>query len=347
MKNIAILVGARPNYMKAFPIYRLLKNTYNVTLIHSGQHYDQNLKDVFFRDFCMTPDVQFIMEATTEVTQLAETIQKLGNYIAAYPTDLLMVFGDVTTTLAGALVANKLKVKLCHIESGLRSFDKTMPEENNRILVDHISNMLFVTEQSGLNNLKNEGITDNVYFVGNTMIDSLVYLLNNTTFAKTDEKYILVTLHRQSNVDDICKLTELVDVLNELSKKYTIYFPVHHRTRNNLNKTGLTFNDNIKVLEPLGYIEFMNYMTNSALVITDSGGIQEETTFLGISCVTLRDNTERPSTLRENGGTNILSDINNIIDDVTKWYDVKTKTDIRYWDGYASARICDQISKLI
>ena len=360
MKNrISFVIGTRPNYIKAFPVYDTLNSTglYDIEIIHTGQHYDVNVNEIFFNELGMKrPDIQFVLKSKGECQQLTEIMTKLHeSYITTKP-DLIIVFGDVTSTLAGALVANKMRIKLAHVESGLRSFDLTMPEENNRIIVDSISDYLFVTEQAGMVNLKKSCCNGKAFFVGNTMIDTLVkfdklssYSENNLVNSSKNESldnFILLTMHRQSNVDDPTILNKIVSVLNNLADRYLFVFPMHHRTKQKVKELGLVFHSNIKLTEPMGYLDFMKHVKMSQLVVTDSGGIQEETSFLGIHCVTLRDNTERPSTLTVNGGSSVLSSIDQLETNIIKYYGLKSTTQIHLWDGKASERIADIINTI-
>lgn len=344
-KKISLIVGTRPNYIKAFPVYNSLsKNAmYNLELIHTGQHYDPIVNDIFFSQLGMKkPDIQFDLESKNECSQLIEIMKKLFDHYSISSPDLIVVFGDVTSTLAGALVANKMRIKLAHVEAGLRSFDLSMPEENNRILVDSVSDYLFVTDEAGLINLRNENNKGISFFTGNTMIDTLVKYsqLTNPENINVDlDNFIILTLHRQSNVDNLQNLTKIVNVLNKIADNHALIFPIHHRTKSKIINGNLLLNKNIKLIEPLGYLDFIKYVKKSKLVITDSGGIQEETSFLGIHCITLRENTERPCTLIENGGASILSSIDNLEHNVDKYYGKTIQTQIKLWDGEASERI--------
>jgi len=348
--------------MKAFPIYReLLHRNIPVKLIHTGQHYDSNMNDLFFKELQISrPDVQFNMEeCNSEAHQISTIMSNLNNEFLINKPKLILVFGDVTSSLAAALVSNKLKIPLAHIESGLRSFDKDMPEEINRILIDNLSDYLFVTEQSGIFNLNKDNINGEKIFVGNTMIDTLMYadslgLLKKSIFKRDpysklqNRTYIVVTIHRQSNVEDIPKFSQIINNLNELSKEYCIIFPVHHRTKKaleKLNSINIYLSNSIIQTDALGYMDFMSLIKFSDLVLTDSGGIQEETAFLGIPCVTLRDNTERPITL--DIGMNILCKVDEINTKVKNKYGKKTSCKIDLWDGKASIRIVDYIERNI
>ena len=350
MKKVSIIVGARPNFMKAAPVYEALRNDFALTLIHTGQHFDVNMSDVFFNQLGFPrPDVHLslkkrtkaggfdeklytdndkllsdkdtaireLMEYNGDLGQLGEIRDKLKIEFGRGRPDLVMVFGDVTSTLAAALAARSMNIDIAHVESGLRSGDTSMPEEVNRILTDHISTFLFVTEPSGAANLENEGITDKVFLVGNTMIDTQKKYLQRALDTKYHETlgakakgYVLITLHRPGNVDDTSKLKEIFDGFEKLSQSETLVYPIHPRTKKKLESIGylskVEANANIILDEPLGYLEFTCLMANCKYVVTDSGGLQEESTAVDVPCFTLRENTERPSTLIENNGTNRL-----------------------------------------
>lgn len=377
MKKVTMIIGARPNFMKAFPVYEALKEDFELTLIHTGQHFDAKMSDVFFNQLKFPkPDIHLTLEKKTkagdyddklyvnnddylinkdkvieelmsfkgDLGQLGEIRDKLKIEFERIIPDLVIVFGDVTSTLSAGLAAKMLNIELAHVESGLRSGDLKMPEEVNRILTDHITKYYFVTEQSGVDNLKEIGITENVYLVGNTMIDTQKKYLQQALDTKYHEtlcvkskEYVLITLHRPSNVDDMDKLKEIFDDFEELSKREKIVYPIHPRTKNNLEKLGylekVQLNPNIILDEPLGYLEFTCLMANCKYVVTDSGGLQEESTSLDIPCFTLRENTERPSTLIENNGTNQL--INKISEIELK----ECKGSMDLWDGKSSERI--------
>jgi len=284
-------------------------------LVHTGQHYDETMSELFFRQLQIPePDLNLEVGSGTQATQTAEIMRRFEPLVIEKRPDLVVVVGDVNSTMACALVAVKLGVPVAHIEAGLRSFDRSMPEEINRVVTDVVSDLLFVTERSGLENLKREGIDDcKVHFVGNVMIDTL--LRHRDAAAQSDiagrlglrpgARYALVTLHRPSNVDDREKLRGLLRALDELARDITVIFPIHPRTRRNAEEAGLDGElGRLVVTEPLGYLEFLNLMGNAQVVITDSGGVQEETTVLGVPCLTVRENTERPATVEL--GTNRL-----------------------------------------
>lgn len=357
-KKIALIVGARPNFMKAAPLIKKLhenKTVFETKLIHTGQHYDRKLSELFFEQLQMPkPDFYLGVGSGSHASQTARIMIEIERSFTDIQPDLVVVFGDINSTMAAAIVAAKMCIKIAHVEAGLRSFDMTMPEEINRIVTDRLSDYLFVTEQSALDNLKNEGVADDkIFFTGNIMIDSLV---SNLKKAQNSDilnqlklesgKYATVTMHRPSNVDDSKTLAGLFKVLRSVSKKIPVVFPCHPRTKNRIEEYGLMNDipgDNIHMIEPLGYLDFLKLQSDSRIVLTDSGGIQEETTYLGIPCVTMRDNTERPVTV--DIGTNILcgSDPNRILD-VTNEILSGTEKDSdvpKLWDGQTAGRIVD------
>jgi len=336
---ILICCGARPNFMKIAPIIKELDNRkVEYKLIHTGQHYDKNMSDVFFDDLNIPkPDYNLGVRSSTHAKQTGKIMDLFEDICIKEKPNLIIVVGDVNSTLACSLVAIKLQIKIAHIESGLRSFNRKMPEEINRILVDHISDYLFVSEQAGVDNLTKEGI-DNYYLVGNIMINNLINNKDKLSLSPKKD-YIVVTIHRPENTGDVEKMKNIRKILTELSKKIKIVFPAHPRIAKEIESWNL----NIDVLGPLGYIDFINLVGNSRAVVTDSGGIQEETTYLGIPCLTLRDETERPSTV--DIGTNtivgldiekIMENIDNILNDKYK----KSKVPI-YWDNNVAKRIME------
>ena len=333
--NVIQVVGARPNFMKVAPLHRAIKNLAGWTskIVHTGQHFDAKMSDVFFTQLEL-PKPDFFLGigggSHTEVT--AKIMLAFEKIVESEKPDLIIVVGDVTSTLACTLVAIKMGIPLAHVEAGLRSGDRTMPEEINRILTDSVANYLFVTEQSGLDHLKREGVPDEkVFFTGNVMIDSLVRyqekaksstileelglqaadLENRRDTSQTD--FIVMTMHRPANVDTETGLRSILELIELSTAKTKVVFPIHPRTRSNMAKFGLedtlTQNKNLILTEPLGYLEFIQLMTHAKAILTDSGGIQEETTYLGIPCLTFRDSTERPITVTM--GTNqLLADLN-------------------------------------
>ena len=377
MKVIQV-VGARPNFMKVAPLHRAIKNLAGWTskIVHTGQHFDAKMSDIFFTQLEL-PKPDFFLGigggSHTEVT--AKIMLAFEKIVESEKPDLIIVVGDVTSTLACTLVAIKMGIPLAHVEAGLRSGDRTMPEEINRILTDSVANYLFVTEQSGLDHLKREGVPDEkVFFAGNVMIDSLVRYqekakssnileelglqpsdLENrrevSRLYKTD--YIVMTMHRPANVDTENGLRAILELIELSTAKTKVVFPIHPRTRSNMAKFGLedilTQNKNLILTEPLGYLEFIQLMTHAKAILTDSGGIQEETTYLGIPCLTFRDSTERPITVTM--GTNqLLADLNPKItfaalEEILAGHHKKGQIP-PLWDGHAAERIAENLFNL-
>jgi len=363
-KKVGIVVGTRPNFIKITQFERVFEqysDLFDFKLIHTGQHYDKNMSDVFFDQFKLRkPDVFLETKGLSPVIQIGEIISQLGAFIEEWKPDLLITPGDVNSTLASAIVANKTGTRLAHLESGLRSFDRTMPEEINRLLTDEITDEYFVTEQSGLDHLAREGANGRVHFVGNTMIDTLVAFEKEIQESPALEKYslteagfVLMTMHRPGNVDTKSKLLKLLGMLNHATKTYKVVFPIHPRTKKSLEQHNLldevVDNANIILTEPLDYFAFQKLTATCKFVLTDSGGIQEETTFRQVPCLTLRPNTERPSSI--DLGTNTLvpfdTDIvNNYIDQITEGT-YKTGVIPPLWDGKATERIVKILSEIL
>jgi UDP-N-acetylglucosamine 2-epimerase (non-hydrolysing) len=349
--NVFHVVGARPNFMKVAPVLEALKTRRNViqTLIHTGQHYDANMSDVFFQQLGIpAPDVNLEVGSGTHATQTADIMTRLEPIVAGSRPDIVLVYGDVNSTVATTLVCAKLGVRVGHVEAGLRSFDRTMPEEINRLVTDQLADLLFTPSEDGDENLRREGIApEKIHRVGNVMIDSLVRLLPLAKKASTTgfpERYALVTLHRPSNVDDGASLKGILESLLEVNQRIAVVFPVHPRTRQRIADLGVPFS-NLHLSEPLPYIEFLALQSRAAAVLTDSGGIQEETTYLGVPCLTLRSNTERPVTVTI--GTNVLvgQDRQMLTSELTKILDGQAKLGHvpPLWDGHAGDRIADVI----
>jgi UDP-N-acetylglucosamine 2-epimerase (non-hydrolysing) len=354
MMKILAVVGARPNFMKIAPLMWEMQRRAGIaaTLVHTGQHYDERMSDLFFRQLRIPkPDVNLEVGSGSHAVQTAEVIKRFEPVVLERKPDAVLVVGDINSTLACTLTAVKLGVQVAHVEAGLRSFDRSMPEEINRVLTDAISRWLFVSEPSGVENLRREGIPDeNVFFVGNVMIDTLLASREAIEESRIveemnleEKRYAVLTLHRPSNVDDPATLRGLMEVIARLQSEMPIVFPIHPRTRKALSGLALPAMANLKLVEPLGYMDFMKLVAHSRLVLTDSGGIQEETTVLGIPCLTLRSNTERPATVEM--GTNVLvgPDPARIAEEwgraLTRPADGGRVPEL--WDGRAAARIID------
>jgi UDP-N-acetylglucosamine 2-epimerase (non-hydrolysing) len=354
--KIINVVGARPNFMKIAPLMRAYRKTPKVEplLVHTGQHYDQRMSKLFFEELAIPrPDIDLEVGSASHAQQTAEIMKRFEPVCVKHEPDIVLVVGDVNSTVACAMVAAKLGVRVAHVEAGLRSFDRRMPEEINRLLTDAISDLLFVTEPSGEKNLLAEGVApEKSHVVGNVMIDTLLANLEKARArnapAKLDlqpKQYALLTLHRPSNVDDRENLTRIWGVIERIAERMPAVFPCHPRTRNRIEQFGLAesvaSNRNIRLLEPLGYLEFLSLMSEAGVVLTDSGGIQEETTILRVPCITLRENTERPITCES--GTNQLVGT----DPAAIWRAFVSAIDGAgvkselppFWDGKAAERI--------
>jgi len=364
MLKILNIVGARPNFMKIAPIVRQMKrrdNEFQQLIVHTGQHYDAAMSNSFFKDLGMPqPDFHLEVGSASHAVQTARIMTAFEPVVLAEKPDWVLVVGDVNSTVACALVCSKLGVKVAHVEAGLRSCDRTMPEEINRIVTDTISDLLLTTSQDANENLKAEGVSeDKINFVGNVMIDSLFYSLKLTEKSNiredlnlTKKDYAVLTLHRPSNVDDEKIFGGLLDALCVISEKIPIIFPAHPRTRARISEFGFADaieRSQIKLIEPLGYLDFIRLYSGARLVLTDSGGLQEETTALSIPCLTLRENTERPITISH--GTNILTGINPerikqiAFEVLNREASAGDKKIPPLWDGRAAERICDCLSE--
>lgn len=382
--RIHIICAARPNFMKVAPLYHALKNEpwAQPVIVHTGQHYDLNLSDAIFQDLSLPkPDIHLGVGSGTHAEQTGKVMIAYEKVLMEDKPDLVIVVGDVNSTIACALAASKISYSVnlklsasqpssfpasqlpqrplvAHLEAGLRSFDRTMPEEINRLVTDVIADILWTPSEDAVENLISEGISsDKIHFVGNIMIDSLEMLRDKIEqqavykdFDLKPKSFGLVTLHRPSNVDNSDILKNLCNILVQISDKIPLVFPVHPRTMKNLDQYNLlpilNNSPNLLLPKPLSYIPFMNMVFNCRLVITDSGGIQEETTYLGIPCLTLRPNTERPITITQ--GTNQLCDVNNLME---KFHDilstpVSRPEPIKYWDGKTAKRIVGLLKTL-
>jgi len=393
--KILSVVGARPNFMKVAPIIAAVESHNRKVsvssdggepiqhlLVHTGQHYGDLMSDSFFADLGLPkPDVHMGVGSGSHAVQSAEIMKRFEEILLAERPDVVIVVGDVNSTLACAVVTSKISFDtngarplIAHVESGLRSFDRTMPEEINRVVTDHVVDLLFVTEESGIRNLKNEGISpDKIHFVGNTMIDSLLrFLAKADSSKKLDElhlrlpsgntgrssvtPYALLTMHRPANVDNPEAFREILAGLEELATDLPIVFPVHPRTRKRMEEFGLKLHlsgesksnaGGLVLIDPLGYLDFLCLMKNAAIVVTDSGGIQEETTCLGVPCVTVRDNTERPVTVDK--GTNVIAGTAQAgIRAAIRSQRTRSGSNSvpQFWDGHAAERIVDLLSRV-
>jgi len=361
------VVGTRPNFIKIASVMEAMRRSSALQplLVHTGQHYDERMSQLFFRDLGIPePDLNLGVAAGSHAEQTGRIMIEFEKVLLRERPDLVLVVGDVNSTLACALTAAKLQIPVAHVEAGLRSFDRTMPEEINRLLTDRISDYLFVSERSGVDNLRREGVEEEkIFFVGNVMIDTL--LRNRERAAQSTilgdlglvpREYLVLTLHRPSNVDKPETLRGILEALREIQAEWPILFPVHPRTRSRLAELGLTEDPtpplpagregalaampNLRLIEPLGYLDFLQLMAEARVVLTDSGGIQEETTVLGVPCVTLRENTERPVTLTE--GTNVLAgtDPARIVEETKKAAQAERMArQPALWDGKAAERI--------
>jgi UDP-N-acetylglucosamine 2-epimerase (non-hydrolysing) len=354
--HILHVVGARPNFMKVAPVMAALKERPGIrqTLVHTGQHYEVAMSEIFFRQLGISePDVNLEVGSATHAAQTARIMERFEPVVLEQRPDIVLVYGDVNSTLAASLVCSKLLIPVGHVEAGLRSFDRTMPEEINRLMTDQIADLLFTPSADGDENLEKEGRPrEKIHRVGNVMIDTLVRLLpmaEAPSGLRVSRPFALVTLHRPSNVDEASMLGRIMEALQEIGQQLPVLFPIHPRTRQRLAECGMkvTSNGRMQILEPIGYLEFLALQKQAAVVITDSGGIQEESTFLGVPCLTIRANTERPITVSM--GTNILigqdmqrlrAEVDRILTQGPKQGQIPP-----LWDGKASERIADVIAK--
>lgn len=353
--HVLHVVGARPNFVKAAPVIRALACYRDIcqTLVHTSQHYDTNMSAVFFRELEMPePDVDLGVGSDSHARQTAEIMRRFEPVVLERRPDLVLVYGDVNSTVAAALVCSRLLIPLGHVEAGLRSFDRTMPEEINRLLTDQIADLLFTPSPEANENLLREGVApEKIHFVGNVMIDTLVQLLPKSEQYNPSglpERYALVTLHRPCNVDDSRMLESLLGSLAVISQDLCLILPVHPRTRQRIEDFDLHIPDSsrLRLVQPLSYLECLALQRRATVVITDSGGIQEESTWLGVPCLTVRENTERPVTVTL--GTNLLvgRDMDRLQSEVRSVLDGRGKKALRapaLWDGRAANRIADAV----
>ena len=362
MKSIYLVAGARPNFMKIAPIVRALQAHGGLAfkIIHTGQHYDRDMNDVFFEELGIPqPDLFMAAGGGSHAQQTGKIMVAFEELCQAERPDAVLVVGDVNSTLACSIVAKKLNIRVAHVEAGLRSGDRSMPEEINRLVTDSISDWFFVTEPSGVEHLQREGKADSaIHYVGHVMVDNVLFQAEK--LARTDTsgfetsgfkaahsgqggRYGVVTLHRPSNVDDAAMMARITHALREIASELPLIFPVHPRTRANLVKFGIDLGPNITLVGPQAYMAFLNLWKDAAVVLTDSGGMQEETTALGVPCITIRENTERPVTVEE--GSNVLAGTDPvvIVAEARKVLrgEGKQGRRPRLWDGNAAVRIVD------
>jgi len=362
--KIICVVGARPNFMKIAPLQRAFNKTKGIDsiIVHTGQHYDEKMSDIFFNQLEIPePQYNLGIGGGSHTYQKAHVMMAFEKVLLDEKPDMVLVVGDVNATAACSITAVKMQIPVCHVEAGLRSGDRKMPEEVNRVITDSISNHLFVTEQSGLDNLRQEGVADEkVFFVGNVMIDNLIYLqekarkssiMNDLNISKGE--YVLMTMHRPHNVDHKSGLLSIIQIIKDVSQHKKVIFPMHPRTTNNLKKYDLyeelSSIQNLTIEAPLGYLEFLQLMENASVIITDSGGIQEETTYLQVPCITFRDTTERPVTV--DLGTNFLMKDLDPVKVYQQFKDIingkaKEGKIPPLWDGKAAERIADILKNI-
>ena len=354
--RICAVVGARPNFMKVAPLAWVAekRDDLELKIVHTGQHYDRNMSDLFFKELGIPePDLNLGVGSGSHAVQTAEVMKRFETCIEEDRPDCVLVVGDVNSTIACALVASKLHIPVVHVEAGLRSHDRRMPEEINRVLTDAISDELFVTEKSGVDNLMKEGVDPaRVHLVGNVMIDTLLACRDLADRSDILERlglegsfYGVVTLHRPSNVDDEETLRAIWGALRRISEEGRLVFPVHPRTRQRLADLGLEAGDSMILLDPVGYVEFLKLQSCAGMILTDSGGIQEEATILGVPCLTLRENTERPVTIEVGCNRLVGSDPAVIVPaalEIVRGEVPRPKVP-EYWDGHAAERIVDTL----
>ena len=363
MIRILNIVGARPNFMKVAPIQRLMeknRDTFDPVLIHTGQHYDERMSQFFFNDLGLPePDVFLGVGSGSHAEQTARIMIEFEKVCLQYKPDLVLVVGDVNSTAACSLVASKLWIPVAHVEAGLRSFDRQMPEEINRLVTDALSDYLFIHEKSGEENLLKEGVDKSkIHFVGNCMIDSLIGLMEKAEQSDIMQKmklekqgFVLVTLHRPSNVDDKENFIPIMTALKEIQEQLPVIFPIHPRTRKNIETFGMEKEvsslKNLYLTEPLGYFDFIKLQKYCKFVLTDSGGLQEESTYMGIPCLTVRENTERPVTVTLGTNEIVGTDTGKIIDSADKIMSGNWKKGEipPLWDGKAAERIVRILSQ--
>ena len=354
MEKIITIIGARHQFIKCAPVSKHLANHFKEILVHTGQHYDKNMSRLFFKELGIKkPDYNLNVGSGSHALQTASMMIKLEKVIKKNNPDLILVYGDTNSTLAGSLVGAKLNIPIAHVEAGLRSYNRSMPEELNRICTDHYSEILFCPSKVAVNNLKSEGITKNVFLVGDVMKDAVLQNLKSTNYKeirkkynlKADEKYYFFTLHRQENTDDIKKLSKIFKMLGLVKLK--IIFPIHPRTKKIIKHNLIKIPKNVIIIEPVGYLESLTLQKNAQIVITDSGGMQKEASFLGVPCITLRDETEWIETIQKGYNTLVGANFKKFKMALEK-YSAKKKlsSNMLYGDGKAAEKIVTILERI-
>ena len=349
--KIITIVGARPQFIKAAPVSKTLRTEHEEIIIHTGQHYDANMSDIFFNELKIPrPDYNLEIGSGSHGMMTGRMLEKLEEIYLKEKPDFVLVYGDTNSTLAGALAASKLLIPVIHIEAGLRSFNKAMPEEQNRILTDHISDLLLVPTEDAIKNLTNEGIKKGIHNVGDVMYDA-VLMFKEIAKSKSgllkeldvnSGEYILTTIHRAENTNDINRLRNMIEALNESGEK--IILPLHPRTKKFIEGYGLNFNENIKVIDPIGYLEMLMLEENSKMIVTDSGGVQKEAYFMGNPCITMRDETEWVETVACGWNVVVGTDKNKILDNIRNFKPTSIQQAI-FGDGNAAQKILNIINE--
>jgi UDP-GlcNAc3NAcA epimerase len=351
--KILTVVGARPQFIKAAPVSRAIREQADEVLVHTGQHYDKSMSDVFFAELHIpVPDYHLHVGSKSHGAQTGEMLAKIEEVILKEKPDCLLVYGDTNSTLAGALAASKLHVPVAHVEAGLRSFNKRMPEEINRILTDHVSKWLFCPTETAVNHLQTEGIHKGVYLVGDVMLDAVLYnskLANEKSSVLKElnvgpKEYVLITLHRAENTDDPARLSQIISALNELPLPAVL--PLHPRTKGKMAQMGLSIrNPNVKLIEPVGYLDMLQLEVNAKKILTDSGGVQKEAFFAKVPCITMRDETEWTETVELGANLLVGADPSKILDAVENFtVDFSLVKEV-FGDGHASEKIVEQLLK--
>ncbi|WP_346848622.1 MULTISPECIES: non-hydrolyzing UDP-N-acetylglucosamine 2-epimerase [unclassified Clostridium] len=349
--KIITVIGARPQFIKAAAVSNKLREKHEEILVHTGQHYDENMSKIFFDELNIPyPNYNLSVGSGGHGKQTGEMMTKLEEIYEKEKPDMILVYGDTNSTLAGALVASKMLIPVVHVEAGLRSFNKAMPEEQNRILTDHLSSKLFAPTETAIRNLKNEGIVENVYNVGDVMFDAVLHFgeiakKNSTIIERLNlenKEFILTTIHRAENTNDISRLKNIIEALNASDK--TIVLPLHPRTKKYMSDYNLEFGDNIIVIDPIGYLDMLALESNCIKVVTDSGGVQKEAFFMKKPCITMRDETEWVETVENDWNRIVGTDRDKILDAIVNFIPSKPQMDI-FGDGKSSEKICIIIEK--